>query len=354
MMAERTTQTYKATMQDVAREAGVSIATVSYVLNNRTGDVGAAMRERVLQTVRRLRYQPRAGLRRGQRGAHTVGFLMQNAGLQSLVRHPYAMFLLDGVLSVATPNHINVLLFSVPTWEDAHQCVRAHIDDRCDGLIVGMGSVRGRALWDVLLERGIPFVAINDGASEGRVDSVDVDHVGAAEHITAYLIARGHRRIGFIGGAADNENSADRLAGYRQALTGAGIAQPPELVAAAGFWEEAGFEKARVMLDREAGRPTALFCASDQIASGAYRAARDKGLRIPADVSVTGFDDLPVAVELAPPLTTIRQPFQQMAVRAMEMLLLRIAESGEAPPHPIGEKVVFPTEFVERDSVASV
>ncbi|KPV48245.1 LacI family transcriptional regulator, partial [Kouleothrix aurantiaca] len=161
---------------------------------------------------------------------------------------------------------------------------------------------------------------------------------------TRYLIELGHRRIGFITGAMDVGCAVDRLEGYRAALAEFGIPADPALVAAGNFARETGFAGARTLLDLP-DPPTAIFASNDEMAFGVIDAARDRGLRIPGDLSIVGFDDIPPAASVYPALTTVRQPLEQMGRVATQMLLRLISDEQIRP-----ERAELPTELIVRES----
>jgi LacI family transcriptional regulator len=342
----------KVTIHDVARESGVSTTTVSHVLNNRPGRVSAEMRERVFRVVRELKYQPKAVFR-GKQATQTnvIGVVWQVDGLGALLEHPYRTYLLDGILSVTTPNRVHVMLFSAESWSDSHLNLRTYVDGRCDGLILAAPET-DNTLRQALLERGFPFMVINAASKDPLVSSVDVDNIALAEQLTHYLIAKNHQRIAFLCGSETSENGRDRLEGFQRAFVSAQLPLPPEFILPGAFWHQSGYENTQKILKMPSEqRPTALFCCSDQIARGAYRALQEAGLRIPEDMSVVGFDDLPIAESLTPPLTTVRQPFQAMGRQAAEYILQHVqhATSDEAIPVT---KTFLPAQIIKRGSVS--
>jgi DNA-binding LacI/PurR family transcriptional regulator len=333
-------------IREVAARSGVSTATVSYVLNNREGAVGAETRERVLRAMRELGYRPSAVFRGEQaRRTNTIGVIFAHVKRTSLVGHPYFAYVLDGILSATTERGLHTTLFTVAEWQDVQKSLRTYCDGRCDGLILIAPHSQSEIV-TVLKERGTPFALVNAGAGDPGVACADVDNVAAAEEATRYLLARGHRRIAHLAGNDDNDNGRERITGYQRAMEGAGIAVPPEWLPAGYFGLQSGYERTWELLRLpDDARPTAVFCGNDQIAEGVYRACAEAGARIPHDLSVIGFDDEPAAATLAPPLTTLRQPLQTLGERAALNLFAVIA--GEP-----GAKEILPAKLVERGSVA--
>lgn len=335
------------TIRDVAKACGVSPMTVSFVLNNAPGQVGAKTRERVLQAVREMGYRPAVlGHSRNQQ-VNTLGVLSSLSG-ETFSQFSYYNSILNGILAEADRRHQNVTLFSHHLWSNTTRNLRIYCDGRCDGLLV-VAPPLGSKLIRALHERGIPCVLIGDSSEASEFSGVDVDNIPAAEAMTAYLFAQGHHRVGLLGGSDKMRSAVDRETGFRQAHENQGISVDEGLVSSGEYGEQSGYERARVLMSGPmTRRPTALFCGNDEIALGALRAVQELQLRVPQDVSILGFDDDPRAAASDPPLTTMRQPFEQIGKRAVERLLDAINDPG-APP----QQALLPTEFILRSSVAS-
>jgi LacI family transcriptional regulator len=303
------------TLADIAVEAGVSTATVSKVLNGRT-DVAAATRERVTQLLKAHSYLP-PGVRRARRSG-LVDVVI--SGLDS----PWAVEILRGVEAECAERGTGTVVSLVrgddarpPSW--ASLSVQHH----SDGVILVTSRITAQQRAQI--ERaGVGLVVIDP------VDLPDTDlvSVGATNwsgglSATEHLISLGHRRIAAIGGPQEMLCTQARIDGYRAALERAGMELDRALIRYADFRYEGGFQAARALLEAP-DRPTAIFAGSDQQAMGVYEAARQAGLRVPADLSVVGFDDLPLCQWLSPPLTTVRQPLEEMgriAARTLFQLL---------------------------------
>ena len=190
------------------------------------------------------------------------------------------------------------------------------------------------AILDALKERGTPFVVINAASEDALVSSVDVDNVEACFALASYVLAQGHRRVAFLEGDSASENAVLRKRGFLQAVTRAEL-DPNQVHCVKGqFTQETGYARTRAILDQPRHLwPTALICCSDQIARGAYRALEEGGVSIPAQMSVVGFDDLPFAALLHPPLTTVRQPLHAMGENATNLLLNQL-ETGRTLKNP--------------------
>jgi LacI family xylobiose transport system transcriptional regulator len=324
-----------ATLADIAREAGVSAPTVSKVLNGRS-DVAAATRERVEDLLRAHGYRRRAGT---------------PAPLLDLVFHElesaWAMEVIRGAEQVARAEGLSLVLSESAgrltpeqTWLDG---VLAR---RPTGVLLVLCKP-DRAQREQLASRDIPFAVIDPaGDLDEGVPAVGATNWQGGLAATRHLLGLGHTRIGVIAGPARMMCSRARVDGYRAALETAGLPFDPTLVRAGDFHHEAGYSAGLELL-RLADRPTAVFTGNDLQALGLYEAARELGLRIPDDVSVVGFDDLPVARWVGPPLTTIRQPLSEMAATAARMVI-DLARGRT----PAASRVELATRLVERSSTA--
>jgi LacI family transcriptional regulator len=314
--AERRQQTdalagRRTTLAEIAAQAGVSLPTVSKVVNGRP-DVAAGTRARVERLLYEHHYS-RAGARLHRRSG-LIDLVM--AGLDS----PWAVEILRGVEDWAAAHETGVVVSAVrhgnarpSSWTSG---LASH---KTDGVIL-VTSQLTQGQVDQVRTGGIPLIVVDPV----NPPPPDLPSVGAANWAgglaaTAHLVGRGHRRIGVIAGPRDYLCSRARVDGYRSALEQAGIRFDPALVRHGDFHHEGGFARGGELLDL-GDRPTAVFAGSDQQALGLYEAARQRGLRIPQDLSVVGFDDLPVARWVSPPLTTVRQPLAEMGRAAAQML----------------------------------
>ena len=326
-----------ATLAEIAREAGVSAPTVSKVLNGRA-DVAPATRERVEELLRRHGYQRR-------RAAQS------SAPLLELVFHEldssWAMEVIKGVENVVREEGLTLVLSESSgrlslgqSWMDG---VLAR---RPTGVVLVLSGL-DRAQQAQLTSRDIPFVVMDPAGDPGQ----DVPAVGATNWhgglaATRHLLELGHQRIGVIAGPSRMMCSRARVDGYRAALETAGIVFDPALVRDGDFHHEAGYAAGLELL-RLPDRPTAVFTGNDLQALGLYEAARELGLRVPEDLSVVGFDDLPLARWVGPPLTTVRQPLTEMAEVAARMVI-DLARGHR----PNTLRVDLATTLVERSSTA--
>lgn len=323
----------RVTIQDVARQAGVSHQTVSRVINGKP-DVAPETRDRVQQIIDRLGYRPSSVARSlvSQR-TRTLSLISSSldedfyvqvmAGAEEEARHHGYVFLLSIVEPDARPDS--------EEW-------RAVSERQVDGIFVASPELSHRAYIDWLIEQGIPVVAVAHPPQSGLI-TLNVDNVEGGYMATHYLVSQGHRRIGTISGV-DN----GRTTGYQRALEEAGLPFEPELIQGGDWSYQSGFDAMQRLL-RIAPDLTAVFAQNDQMAIGAIQALREAHLRVPEDIAVVGFDDIPAAAFACPPLTTVRQPMREIGRIAVRMLLERIR-------HPVMDRkeIVFRTQFIRRAS----
>lgn len=326
----------RATIRDVAAQAGVSIKTVSRVLNNERY-VRDDMRARVRAAVAALDFHPSIAARAlGGRRSFQIGLICDNPNpyyvheLQLGIRDRAAA---DGVRLIAQPYDRGAEALTAD--------IRALIDaTHVDGVILTPPVTDRGDVIDLLLARQVRVARVQPGQHVDLTPSTAIDNRAAARAMTARLVALGHRRIGFVGGPGDYAVSAERAAGYRAALVEAGIAADPALEEGGDFGLAAGSRAAVRLL---AAGATAIFAASDAMAAGVLAEAHGRGLSLPRDLSVAGFDDSALASSVWPPLTTVRQPLRQLGWEAADLLLVDDPE----PAHR-----VLPFEIVERASTA--
>lgn len=305
----------------MAALAGVSRTTVSFVLNDRAG-IPAETRDRVLRAAADLGYVPSAAaqtLASGQ--ARTVGLVVCHARhLLSDAFLPQAIF---GLTQVATARGYRVLVEALEDVRAEHAYGALVRAKQIDGLLVLNPRADDRRLPELVAE-GFPVVTIGRPPG-GHGHAFDVDNVAAAHLATTHLLGLGHRRIAHVGfGSRRFTTVVERLTGYRAALDAAGIPFDDALVAFADYSAASGAEAVRALLARAGPGPapfSALFCGNDTVAIGALSALREARLRVPEDVAVVGFDDVPMAAYASPPLTTLRSPLLAMAKRASHHLV---------------------------------
>lgn len=331
------------TLEEIAKLAGVSRSTVSRVINHHPS-VRPEVRERVWAIIQETGYQPHAAARSlATRRTRVVGLIIPQA-VTTLFTDPFFPILIRGVADACNAHqyHLMLSLFSRREAKEAgtlyHQILRGRY---LDGVVVSSAPLDD-PLFPYLLEDGIPFVVVGRYPHE-RVNYVDVDNLNGARMAVEHLLRLGHERVATITGPLNMCAGQDRLEGYRQALISRGLPIDESLIAEGDFTEQGGRMAMQRLLPQ---RPTALFAASDMMAVGAIKVIRDAGLRIPDDIAVVGFDDIPLASMVDPPLTTVRQPIEQAGSMAVELLMSLLENPRGGTIH----RVVLPTELIVRAS----
>lgn len=339
MKDKRRASSARATIQDVARTAGVSPATVSKVLNA-VPYVSAATEARVRAAMDRLNYRP-SSIARSLKSNRTATLGLITNDLEGI----FTMSMMRGVEEVATRQGFSVFLCN--SYGEAER-ERGHLlvlrDKQIDGVILLNGFRVSERPAPALPMGDVPVVYLFQYTRELAVPSVIPDDFGGAVLGTRHLLDCGHRRIGVINGPANYEATHERLKGYRQTLEAAGIPFDPALVRAGKWYENSGYALAHDLMNLPEP-PDALFCMSDSLAVGAMSALRERRLRVPEDVSVIGFDNRPFAAHQVPPLTTVQLPLLEMGRLAGE-LLLKAIQTGE--PSAVIHRVSC--QFIQRAS----
>jgi LacI family transcriptional regulator len=327
----------RVTIDTIAREADVSVPTVSRVLSGRSG-VPPEVRERVRELLTRYGYVSQAGRRR------------LTAGLIDLVFtelfDPGALQIIRGVEEAAHESGVGTVVSAIHRSTAVRQWLLNLRTRATDGVIL-VAADPAAPLHSEVRRLSVPVVLVEPAS----IPPVDAPTVGAtnragAREATEHLLSLGHERIGFVTGPLSTRCNRERLDGHRAALDAAGVPVRDELIRPADVDHESGFEAAIVLLHL-APPPTAVFAASDRAAFGAYEAARGRGLRVPDDLSVVGFGDLPEARWASPPLTTVRQPLAEMGLLAARTVL-RLAQGERLE----AEQAELTTDLQVRDSTA--
>jgi LacI family transcriptional regulator len=324
--------------------AGVSSAVVSYVVNGGPRATSPGARRRVLDAIEALSYHPSAAARglRLQR-THAIGFISYDYYPERAFYAPYNAGVLTGLTFALAARQHFILPYPVGIGEDLTGLNELLHGSRVDGLVVRLAQEPPTtdALLEAIAAAGIPCVCIEQaGAAHFGFSSVTYDDEGAAHDATAYLIAQGHRRIAHIQGDTRQVAARNRLAGYRRALAAAGLSADEALVQGKSWLAVDAAAGMRALLAL-ADTPTAVFAANDQLAQNAIEVLRDQGRRIPEDVAVIGFDDVPLSLELLPPLTTVRIPFAELGQRAAALILRVIsADNGESHAETVSLELV--------------
>lgn len=334
----------RCTIREVAARSGVSVATVSNVLQNKSHLYSPETAERVWQAVRELGYRPSSVARSLiRRRTDTIGIILEER--QELVLDPYVMSVLEGILEYTAPRNYPVKIVSL-LYQRSADSFLAHVDDgSVDGVVLVSPRTQSAAL-EWAQRADIPAVVAGSTLPDTPLPCVDVDDGAAIEQLVRWLIGLGHRRIGHLAGPQTQWSAQRRLQAYRKAMADAGLAVNPDWVMEGRYTPPSGREAMERLLER-APELTAVVCANDWMAMGAMEVIHQRGWRIPDDISITGFDDIDTAQWVSPPLTTMRQPMRLIGVKAAELLVEQM-ETGERA----GEVILFPAELVVRQSVA--
>jgi DNA-binding LacI/PurR family transcriptional regulator len=336
------------THQDVARLAGVSTAVVSYVINNGPRPTSPEVRERVLRAIEELDYHPNAFARglRAQR-SNTIGFVVNDYSPLDVFVSPYSAGILTGLTTYLKAQGYYVLIYPMSISESLSGIEVLLRSGRLDGIVIRL--IQDPPATDALLElvaaTQMACVCIErPGAARFGFSSVSYDDRHGAYAATRYLLEQGHRRIAHLSGDQQYLSASGRLEGYSKALAEQGLPVDEALVVG-GDWDPrtVGASVARLLaLDAP---PSAIFAANDSLAFAAIEELRARRYAVPEDVAVVGFDDIELASQIAPPLTTVRIPLHQIGQRAGELLLGSIqAELTDARVE------LVPTELIRRAS----
>jgi DNA-binding LacI/PurR family transcriptional regulator len=330
------------TLEEVGALAGVSRATVSRVVNG-SPKVSPEARVAVEKAIRKLGYSPnRAARSLVTRRTDAIALVVCEPE-ERVFSEPFFAGVVRGISAAAAEQDKSLVLL-IAQAEGERERVRRYLrQDHVDGVV--LMSLHGEdPLPRQLKQAGMPTVLVGRQLGKAVVPYVDADNRGGARLAVEHLLGLGRHAVATIGGPSNMCAGVDRFEGYRDALEAAGIAVRSELVEEGDFGEDSGY---RAMARLLARRPDvdAVFAASDLMASGALRALREAGRDVPGDVAVVGFDDVPLASHTMPPLTTIRQPFDEMTRATAALLLERIADGKKKLDH-----VVCPTTLIRRRS----
>lgn len=326
------------TIKDVARVAGVAVSTASRAMND-SGPVSAKTRHRVLAAARKLRYIPNGTARNLiNKKAHTFGVFLP---------HLYGEFyseVLRGMDDAAHRAGYQLLVSSSHSEHNDLETALRAFRGRVDGMIFMSPFISGNTLND-WLPRNVPVVLLHSNVTTSPFDTINVDNYGGACAMVQHLIDLGHERIAILKGPHNNFDAQERLRGYYDTLCNNGIQLDEELVLEGDFMEGSGYAAAHDLL-RLDPRPTALFSFNDSMMIGALGVFQTAGLRIPEDLAVASFDDIPSVKYMHPPLTTVHLPIYELGSKAVDRLLHAIThENKHRKTHEC-----LPTEVVVRRS----
>jgi len=346
-----------ATLKDIAKKCGVSTATVSYVVNNSGQKVLPSTRDRVLEAVAELGYQPNA-YARALKGFRTkvIGVVFPHVTVP--LTNVYFGPVLEGIITQATERRMATMLLTGFTWEETEQGAEREFSGICDGFLL-IAPRRDSQFASDLAKSGVPLVSVGTEVTEPNVSSVDADNRAGGRLATEHLLALGHKRIAMIltlesaspssAGKPEEHmwSAVERRHGYWEALRAAGLEPDPNLTATISADPVASRLAVRRLLLQH--KPTAVFGCNDGAAYRAVEVCRELGIRVPQDLSVVGFDDIANAASFDPPLTTIRQPISGIGSNAVEMLCAQIEGRTQGFEHRL-----LPVELIQRRSTAPI
>ncbi|WP_410514067.1 LacI family DNA-binding transcriptional regulator [Paenibacillus sp. BR2-3] len=331
------------TIKDVAMKAKVSIATVSRVLNQ-SKPVSQAIKQRVLEVVEELEYNPNPVAR---------SLIMKESKLIGLlipaIENTYISIFVGAIEEELFKNNYTTLLCNTKRDLDIELHYLKLLKEKyVDGVVLLTSSPKPQQI-EFFENHAVPVIFASHTDTEGRFASINIDEFQAAYDATKFLLESGHRKIAFFGGPLAYYQIVQRLEGYKQALKEYGIEYDDKLFYEQDYDIESGYRSGMKLFNNDE-LPTAIFCVSDMVAIGAIRAAEDSGLRVPEDISVMGFDDIPIAGAYRPALTTVRQPVYELGVQAAQMLLRQIQDKENY----VKEARIVPHEIIERGSCRKV
>ncbi|WP_443748517.1 LacI family DNA-binding transcriptional regulator [Asticcacaulis solisilvae] len=332
------------TIYDVAELAGVSAKTVSRVLNDDPA-VKAPTRERVRNAMTKLEYRPNSQARSLRKGENkSVGMLLEDpaSGYQGRFHHAMLM------ASMETQNHLAIDLFAPGRTDFPREDIARFVADAQFKAMVLLPPLCDYGpLKTFLKDHHVHCVLISPTTPDDHYPSVNMDDRKAARDVTDYLLSLGHRKIAHIAGHPEHAAAFLRRQGFNEAFDAAGIPRPPKDYTVEGLFNfKSGIEAAEKLLSLK-DRPTAIFASNDEMAAATCSVAHKKGLRIPEDLSVVGFDDAPIASAVWPALTTVRQPYLDMAKRTLQILN---AAGDTLHRSDVQERHIIPHELVVRES----
>ena len=312
----------KANIKDVAREAGVSIKTVSRVVNNEP-NVRESTRERVEKAIADLSYQPDQSARNlASNRSHIIGLLYDDPAAYDMISGGYILDLQQGALKACVESMSQLLIHPCNfRHKDVGERINSMIrQTRVSGLILAAPLSNMPNVLQAIEDSGTPFVSLSPGNGGGDTPSVTTNDREVCAEMTRYLAKLGHTRIAFITGDPGHLAVGNRFLGYQDGLAASGLEFSEAFVAAGNNSFDSGQACADELLQQEP-RPTAIFAANDDMAAGVLRVANRLGIQVPGELSIAGFDDIPLARQVEPALTSIRQPLVRMAERAAKILL---------------------------------
>lgn len=332
------------TLEDIAEQAGVSRSTVSRVING-DKNVSDKTREHVMQILQETNFQPNMAARGLAVGRSRVIGLVIPTGVANIFSDPFFPLLIQSITTVTNSLDYSTMLWLAEPEFERRTIRQILYSGLTDGVIVSSYEMDDPII-KAIYESELPFVLVGRNPSNQNITYVDTDNINGAYQATTHLIQLGRQRVGSITGPIKSQAGIDRLKGYKLALRNRNIEVDENLIAEGFNSETSGYEAMKKIL---LYAPDAVFVASDTMAYGAIRAILEKNLRIPDDIAIVGFDDIPSAAHSLPPLTTIRQPIHQMGATAAEILIDIITHPNSEP-----RRIILPNELIIRKSCGAI
>ena len=317
-----------ATIYDVAHESGVSITAVSLVLNKRPHTIGTRTQQRIVDAAKRLNYQQAGWAKGSGKSTWKTITVLFNTVEADIVTNPYANGILCGVFPAAAQAGYQVIVMTT-TWEFTKGLLPAFREGCTNGVLI-VAPPTDSTIVSGIARSGVPLLVVNGTTTVRRIPSVDIDNRQVARLAVEHLLALGHRRIGMIMGPLVEQSVAERRAGFLGALAEAGIVPPGGYLAAGTYDQKGSVARVDQMLSQPV-LPTALFCSNDCLAWDVYGIAKERGIRIPKDLSVVGCDDYGASAAISPPLTTVYHPHREIGEVAVRRLIARIERKKNGP-----------------------
>lgn len=333
------------TINTIAEKAGTSKMTVSRVLNKHPY-VKSTTRSKILNLIKKFKYHPNlTAVNLSRKSPQTIALVIQ---YEHLFTTYYFTEILQGIEKIVDEYNYNLIILNLtsPQEEEIERITSWYFGKFVKGFLV-LAPPQDSLLVKKMRNADIPFVLIGASGGFRGASFVDVENYTGAYKAARYLTDLGHKHIGFIAGPPDRGDAQEREAGLRKALTDKGIPLPDNLVACGHFKEDLGYQ-AMLQLLIQPTRPTAVFAANDLMAKGAMMAIKESKLQVPKDVSIVGFDDINIAAQLSPPLTTIKQPMFRLGTEAASFLIAYNQEEDK-PLH-----LTLPTELIIRESSSRI
>lgn len=336
----------KTTIADIAKKANVSKMTVSRVLSGK-GQVAKETRKRILAITEELGYHPNLIARSlASKQSMILGVIIPK--IEHMFLDNYIAQILSGVTDVALQNDYRIMLCPIePKPDQSQDYLRVARSKLLDGMIL-LKTKSGDPNIPVLAEIGFPFVLVNHKRYSNAISFVDSENIRGAKLAVEYLYKAGHREIGFVAGSLDETNGKDRFKGFQDAMKEHGLPINNDWIINGDFKKDVAYQESEKILSGTA-LPSAIFCSDDYMAIGVMEKIKEKGLSVPADISIIGFDDIELAEYVKPALTTIRQPIYNLGRASAEVLLNLIKDQAKSPIHKL-----LNVELIERESVKQI